>query len=94
MYFLFCWYYTVNFRLYPPSPTPVIVYLQTKKKTSGYKPLGYKLPSPSSMFWNEFDFYTVLKLKKASKFKKYLDQRCYVACFETALFFSLVPSQI
>ena len=36
-------------------------------------------------------FYDVLKLKKASKFKKYFDQYCYVACFEM-LFFSLLIS--
>ena len=27
--------------------------------------------------------YDILKLKKASKFKKHFDQHCYAACFET-----------
>ena len=36
-------------------------------------------------------FYDVLKLKKAMKFKKYFDQLCSVACFETLLF-SLVTN--
>ena len=36
-------------------------------------------------------FYDVLKLKKATKFKNYFNQYCYVSCFEM-LFFSLVIS--
>ena len=35
------------------------------------------------MYWNEVHFfYNVLKRKKKSKFKKYFDQHCYIACFE------------
>ena len=43
------------------------------------------------VYSNEFGFYDLLKPKKASKFKKYFDQYCYVACF-AMLFFSLVIS--
>ena len=31
-------------------------------------------------------FYDVLKLKRASKIKKYFDPHCYAACCETLLF--------
>ena len=45
------------------------------------------------VYSNEFGFCDLLKpnYKKASKFKKYFDQYCHVACFEM-LFFSPVIS--
>ena len=48
---------------------------------------GYTLPSDVSPFKLALKcvnlFYHVLKLQKAGKLTKYLDQYCYVACFET-----------
>ena len=38
-------------------------------------------------------FYELLNLKKASKFKKYFNQFCYLACFET-LFSRVITTAI
>ena len=61
--------------------------IDPKKMHPVISPSGHKPPHPplTCIEINSL-FYDVLKLKKASKCKKYYDQHCYVASFETLLF--------
>jgi len=57
------------------------IYLQTKN-TSRFKPLD-KSPPQACIEMNSIFYDVLMQLKKVSQFKKYFDQHCFVACFET-----------
>ena len=76
----------------PPLKSPPIYrpnYLKTKKihpVITAPLPLPNVSPPPSllTLKWIQL-FTTFWSVKKPIKFKKYFDQRCYVACFEKLL---------
>ena len=65
----------------PPPPTVIGPSAGNQKNTSGFKP-------PLACIAMKSIFYDLLKLKRACKFKKYINRHCYVACFEMFLIFA------